>query len=474
MRMIVDGKHVDSSDSRFMEVFNPSTHETIDVVPFATAEDVEAMLTAAQRGKQSWGSMDVDARSDILTRAADIMSKNKERIAQLISTEQGKVIRMAREEAEKTQQIFRGYAQKARFMYGCVLPDSEGDMITVRREPLGVIACVIPFNFPAELFAHKVAPALAMGNSVVVKPASDTPLTDIYLVELLLEAGVPADAIQIVTGSGATIGRQIASSGKINGISVTGSTRVGTEIACCAAKNLTRVFLELGGNDAFIVFEDADINLAAAEAVNARTYNAGQVCCSAKRCIVQNSVREEFAQAVIREIQKLKVGNALSEESDIGPLINEAAAALAEEQVAAMVAQGAKVLTGGRRFNKTFFEPTVLYDVRPEMEIAKDLEVFAPVICIIGFETEEDAVRIANSSGYGLSGGVLSSDLQRATRVANQLDSGGVVAGGAGMYRTLHMPFGGHKRSGIGSEGFFNTLEEMSRTKNLVIRNLLR
>lgn len=457
-----------------IHVYNPSTHELIGTVPSATGEDVIRVLSVAQKGKQIWGEVNPDERCDILIKVADKIMEHKEELAKIVCCEQGKLLRDAVDEVAKAASLFKGYAEKARYMYGAVLPDNDSDMILVRHEPLGVIACVIPFNFPVELIAQKVAPALATGNAVVVKPASDTPLSAVYLLDLLHQAGVPEEVAQLITGSGAIVGDLIAASPLINGISLTGSTEVGINIANCASQNLTQTFLELGGNDALVIFEDVDVETAVNEAIAARTYNAGQVCCSTKRCVVHNSIKEKFAALAAEKMKNLKVGNAMNPTSDLGPLINENAAITAEKQIAEMVSLGARCLTGGHHFNKTYFEPTVMTDVTPDMPVAKDMEIFAPLVTIIGFETEEEAINIVNQSKYGLSGGVMSADMARGIRVATKIDSGGVVVGGAGMYRTNHMPFGGHKMSGYGTEGFLNTLEEMTKTKSLVLKNVLK
>lgn len=471
--MIIGGQHVEASDHASFPVYDPSTHEQIDSVPSAAAEDVERMLSIAQHGCNDWGRKSVEERCAVLRTAASCLYDAREKIADLICREQGKIRKLALDEAVKASQLFLGYAEKAQHWYGHLLPDNGPDMIVVRREPIGVVACVIPFNFPAELFAQKVAPALAAGNSVVVKPASDTPLTDLYLVELLLSCGIPETALQIVTGSGNTIGRILSTSDRIQAISLTGSTQVGVDIACSAAKNLTRTFLELGGNDAMIVLDDADLDRAAEEAVAARIYNAGQVCCSTKRCVVHSAVADAFIERVLARMKHLHTGSAADPSSDLGPLINESAALEAECQVAETIALGARCLLGGHHFNQTYFEPTVLADVTPDMPIARDLEVFAPVIPIIKFETDEQAVNIVNASCYGLSGGVMTKNVARGIQLACQIDAGGVIVGGAGMYRTNDMPFGGHKKSGLGTEGFYATLEEMVKTKSIVLRNVL-
>ena len=294
------------------------------------------------------------------------------------------------------------------------------------------------------------------------------------IVELCLECGVPGNVLQLVTGGGAVVGDMLVNSDGINAISLTGSTAVGRGIAKAGAETLKRIFLELGGNDPFIVFEDADMELAVADAVQGRVQNAGQTCCAPKRFLVQNSVKEEFIQRVIQRLENLKLGSPLDEATELGSLISPKAAREVKRQVDLTVAQGAKLLYGGDLYDESYFEPTVLDQVTPEMEVACNMEIFGPVLPIIGFDTEEEAVRIANHTIFGLQAGVMSRDMKRVMRVASQLECGGVVINGSGNYRHTDQPFGGWKMSGIGREGISVTLDEMTQEKSYILKNILR
>lgn len=471
MKMICSGKKIDSSDGKTIDVFNPITHELLDTVPSATPEDADRILTAAQKGAKIWGSKTAEDRAKILFHAADELMKEQKTIADLLTKETGKPINQSMGCVDIASQLFRGYAEQVKYLYGHVLPGTD-DFITVHHEPLGVVACIMPFNFPIEMYGHKAAPALAAGNAVVVKPASDTPLATIYMTEVLIRSGIPAEALHVITGSGGVVGSALSDSPKVNGISLTGSTPVGINIMEHAAKNMTRTFMELGGNDGVIIFDDADLDLAVSEAVNGRIYNAGQVCCAPKRFIVHNKIRKEFAVKLVERVLALKIGDPFDTANDMGCLISESAAADVEKQVNDTIVEGAKCLCGGKRYDKTFYQPTVLVDVTPDMSVAKDMEIFGPVFPIIGFNTDEEALQILNQSSYGLSSGVITSDIKRGLRTARQMDAGGAIINGVGMYRTIYMPFGGHKMSGIGTEGLLETLKEMVRTKSIVFRGL--
>ncbi|MGI6037587.1 MAG: aldehyde dehydrogenase family protein [Limnochordia bacterium] len=476
MKMIIGGQQVDAKDGKVVEILNPATNEIIDTVPSATVEDVERALDIAQEGKKIWADTPLHERCRILMVFADLVEKNKEELAVLLCKETGKAIREARTEIGGIPNMVRAYAERAKHLYGSWLSDShpgtERDIILTRREPLGVVVCVVPFNFPASSLCHKIAPALAMGNSVICKPPSDNPLNNIRLVELLLEAGVPGSVAQILTGSGAVLGKQLISTPKVNAVSLTGSTEVGVTVTEYASKYLHHVMLELGGNDALIVFEDADLDLLMKELLQSRASCAGQICSSTKRLLVQNSIKEEVAQRLVETLSAIRVGDPMDPETDIGCLISEKAAMEVEKQVQHTIEQGAKCILGGKRFNGTFFEMTVLVDVTPEMDIAKDMEVFGPVFPIIGFETLEEAISIANASKYGLMGGVMTKDLDKAMKVAFSLETGGAIINGAGRYRTPDFPFGGCKMSGIGREGASTTLEEMSQIKSIVLKGV--
>ncbi|MBU9734984.1 aldehyde dehydrogenase family protein [Diplocloster agilis] len=475
MKMTINGEKVDSSDQKTMEVWDPAAHAVIDTVPCASTEDLDRALQAAQMGKEIWGDTPVQKRTEILCRAAELIEKEKKELATLLVRETGKIYPQAEEEIDNAVALFSGYAQKVRHIYDSVLPDAEAkSIIMVKREPVGVVACIVPYNFPIDLYSHKVAPALAAGNAVIVKPASDTPLADIYLTDLLIRAGVPAPAIQVVTGKGSVVGNYLAESPLVNAVSLTGSTQAGISVREASAKNLSRVYLELGGNDAMIIFDDVDPKEAAKEAVNGRILNAGQACCSAKRFLVQKGIKDAFIRELSAILSGIKIGDPFDPDTQMGALINETAAVEVERAVRETVAAGAVCVLGGKRFNRNYFEPTILDQVTREMDIARNQEVFGPVFPVIAFDTAEEAIEIANQSHYGLSGGIMCGDLEKAYYIAGKLDTGGVILNGSGLYRTFDMPFGGHKLSGMGNEGFYNTLDEMFKVKSIVFKNFCK
>lgn len=479
MKMLIGGNSVNSSDGKLIEVYNPSTHEFIDTVPSATQEDVERVIEIAVEGKRIWADTPIYKRAEVLLRFADLVEKNKKELSTISSSEMGKPIAQSEDEVDIVARLFRGYVEKIKHTYGKTMPDSaqpgvENDILFTKKEPLGIVVCLVPFNFPLELYAQKAAPALAAGNAIIAKPASDTPLGAIRMTELMIEAGVPGSVAQIITGKGSSVGQWLCTNPKINAISLTGSTEVGIALAKYASDHLHRVFLELGGNDAVVIFDDADIDHAVEEVVFGRTFNSGQVCCASKRFIVQSGIKEKFTMKLVERLKKIKIGDPFENGVDMGPLVSERAAEDVEKQINHTISQGAKCIYGGKRFNKTFFEPTVLVDVTPEMDIAKNLEVFGPVFPIIGFDTLYEAMNIVNTSQYGLMGGVITADINKAMKVAARMESGGVVVNGCSVYRTADMPFGGYKKSGIGREGISHTLEEMTQEKTIVLKGILR
>ena len=477
MKMFIDGKRAEARDGAAIQVMNSATLEWIDSVPRATVEDVQEAIDAAQRGKKRWAGTPVHERVRIMQRCADAIDARREELARSLSTEMGKIIREARPEIRVCAQILRGFAEKAAHHYGQTMTEyqvgTEKDIIFTRKEPLGVVACVSPFNYPVELCTQKMAAALAAGNAVIIKPASDNPLTIMKMVEICLEAGIPGDVLQLLTGSGAVVGNLLAESPQIDAISLTGSTEVGISVAQAGAKTLKRVFLELGGNDPFIVFDDADLEHAIKDAVAGRVQNAGQTCCSPKRFIVQDTVRQAFIDGAVDRIRQLKLGSPLDEATDFGSLISERAAQDVQKQVELTIAQGARLVCGGKAYNKTYFEPTILDGVTMDMDVATDLEIFGPVLPIISFHTEEEAIAIANATCYGLQAGVMTRNINRAMRVASALQCGGVVINSSGNYRHLDQPFGGYKMSGLGREGVSVTLDEMTQEKSYILKNVL-
>ncbi|MHC4250215.1 MAG: aldehyde dehydrogenase family protein [Planctomycetota bacterium] len=477
MKMLIGGEKVDASDGGTIEVTNPATGELIDTVPAATMDDVKKALDYAREGAKMWSATHLHERARILTEFSQVVQEHKTDISRQLSRQMGKIIGEAEWEVDSVTSLFKGYSEKALHMLAHSMPigaeeGTENDIMFTKREPLGVVLCIVPFNFPCDLFAHKVAPALIAGNAVIVRPSCQNPMDCIRLVELLIECGVPGKAIQILTCN-RDEGTALISSPKIDAVSFTGSTAVGIKLSQAAATNLTRVFLELGGNDPFLVFGDADIDRAVEESVASRILNVGQTCCATKRFIVQNSVKEKYTEKLIVALKKLKMGDPLDPETTLGSMVSAKAAKTVDEQIGKTIEQGAKCPLRGELTDGAWMGPTVLTDVTPEMDIAVDMEVFGPVFPVIGFDTLEEAVEIANRSMYGLSGGVMSGDVRTEMKVASQLECGGAVTNGSGLYRTPSMAFGGFKMSGAAREGISATLEEMTQSKTYVIKGAL-
>ena len=477
MKMFINGLWRDSADGSTIQVLNSATQEMIDTVPQATESDVLEAISAAQEWKKVWAQTPVHERCRILYRCADAIDASREPLARSLSTEMGKIIRESRGEIRVCAQIFRGFAEAAAHHYGKTMTDyqigTEKDILFTRHEPLGVVACISPFNYPVELASQKIAAALAAGNAVIVKPASDNPLTLMTIIGICIAQGIPGNVLQVVTGRGGTVGSLLADSTMINAISLTGSTEVGLTVAERGIKTLKRVFMELGGNDPFIVLDDADLQKSVDAAVSGRLQNAGQTCCSPKRFLVHESLHDAFVQGMMDAFARVRHGSPLDDETEYGCLISERAALEVERQIQHTVEQGAKLLCGGHAYNTTYFEPTILDGVTLEMDVARDLEVFGPVFPVITFKTDEEAIEIANATKYGLQAGVMSRSAERAMRVAAGLQCGGVVINASGNYRHLEQPFGGWKMSGLGREGVCTTLEEMTQEKTYILKNIL-
>ena len=479
MKMFIGGKAVDATGNKTIDVLNSATQEKIDTIPAAAPEDIKRAIEIAQKGKKLWANTPMHERAKILLKCADVLEAHVEELAVLLSTEMGKVIREARGEVDCAVQILRAYVEKAKHFYGETMttdsqPSCDKDIIFTRREPLGTVACISPFNYPVELCMHKVASALSVGNSVIIKPATDNPLTLIRITELMLNTGVPGEVLQIITGQGSVIGNILVESEHIDAVSFTGSTEVGQKIASIATRTLKHIFLELGGNDPFIVFDDADMEAAINECVASRIQNAGQTCCAPKRFLIQNNIKETFVSKLLERLGKVRNGSPLDENTDMGSLINPAAALEIKQQVELTISQGAKCIHGGNLLKPTYYEPTVLVNVTPEMDISKDMEVFGPVFPILGFDTEEEALAIANDTSYGLNASVFTGDMKRAIRVASMLECGSVVINGSGCYRNIDQPHGGRKMTGLGREGICCTLEEMTQTKAYILKGILQ
>ena len=477
MKNLIGYEWKDASNGAVIEVVNPAKQELIDTVPNVTLEDVDTAVKVAQIEQKKWEKVSIYDRADILYKFVDLVEENKERLARLLSDETGKPIKEARGEIANVRIGVRGFVEKAKHLYDNSVPvgqeaGQEKTMQVTKRYPLGVIAAIIPFNFPSDLFCQKVPPALMMGNSIIVKPSNYNPLTLIEYVKLMIEAGVPAGVIQVLTGDGPIVGQALAGHPGVHLVSLTGGTAAGIQTMGTASKNLTHVMLELGGNDAFIFLEDGDMDLAVKETIWGRLYNGGQVCCASKRFLIHNSRKAEFISRMKEVIENLKVGDPSKEDTDMGPMVNINAAKRIEEQVNQMVAEGANIVCGGKR-EDAYYYPTILDNVTKDMEVAKDMEIFGPVISVIGFDTIDEAIEIANQSSYGLCGCVFTSNYPLGMQIADKLECGGAVINGASFYRSFEMPFGGWKHSGIGNEGVMTTLQEMSRLKTIVMKNIL-
>ena len=376
MKMIINGKKVDSESKQTFDVTNPATGEVIESVPKATEKDIKSAVDAAVDGQKVWAAFPVWQRAEVLKKFLDLVEVNKEDLAQTLCAENGKPISEARGEIGNIHIGFSGFIEHAKHYYGSIIPQGteqgqDANLQLVTREPIGVVACIIPFNFPCDLFDQKVAPALMMGNAAIVLPSSDNPLTLMKLTEILVEAGVPNGAIQCLTAPGAVKSAAVTDP-RVHLVTLTGSTEVGIDTAKLCAENLTHSALELGGNDAFIVLEDGDVDLAVEELVWGRMYNTGQVCCASKRFLVHNSLKDEFAKKTVERIKKLKVGMPVDESTQIGCLISEKAAIKVEKQVEQTVEQGGKIILGGKR-DGAFYEPTVIVDVPKTADVAKDM-----------------------------------------------------------------------------------------------------
>lgn len=477
MKMIINNKFVDSSDNTTINIVNPFTGLVIDTVPNATEKDVDKAVKIAKKAQVKWAQVPVHEKVGKFKKFLDLVDKNKVTLAKTLCQETGKPLAQAKAEIGNIRIGFEAFMEKAKHLYGNVIPygteaGQECTLQYTQREPLGVVAAIIPFNFPCDLFDQKVAPALLAGNAVIVKPPHQNPLTLVKLTELLNSTGVTVGALQVITGEGEKSGSALMNHPMVDKVTFTGSTRVGILTAKACAERLAHTSLELGGNDAFIVCNDADIDLAVEEVVWGRMYNTGQVCCASKRFLVQRDVKDLFVKKLVTRLKKLKQGDPMTD-VDLGTLVTESAAKRVEEQIKHVVEQGGKVVLGGKR-KKAFISATVIDDVPAISDVAIDEEIFGPVVPVIAFDTVEEAIEIANKSKFGLCGCVFTKDMNKAIKVANQLECGGAVINGASFHRSFEMPFGGYKFSGIGTEGVMSTFDAMTRTKTITLKNIIK
>jgi len=459
-------------------VLDPATGEELARVPNFGAAETSAAIDAAHAAFPGWAAMLAKERGAVLRRWFELVQAHAEELAHLMSAEQGKPLFEARGEVAYGASFIEFFAEEAKRVYGETIPSPRKDArVLVIKQPLGVVAAITPWNFPLAMITRKVAPAIAVGCTVVLKPAPDTPLTALALMQLAAEAGLPAGVMNMVTSDtegAAAIGKEMTSNPLVRGIGFTGSTRVGKLLMEQSAGTLKKVSLELGGNAPFIVFDDADLDRAVEGAIASKYRNTGQTCVCANRILVQDGVYDAFAEKLAARVRDMKVGRATEAEVMQGPLINEQALRKVEAHVADAVEKGAKVVTGGKRHSlgRTFYEPTVLTGVTSEMQLANE-ETFGPVAGLFRFQTEDEAIAIANDTPSGLASYFYTRDLGRAWRVSEGLEYG-MVGVNAGVISTEVAPFGGVKESGLGREGSHHGTEEFVEMKYIMMAELDR
>ena len=463
MEMLINGEHVSDMDTS--DVINPYTGEVIDTVPISHLNNVDKAIEAANNAKASLQEMSAFKISNKLFNVVEKLNENREDFAQLLTKEVGKPISESYVELDRSIETLKLAAEEAKRIYGESVPldaglNGKGFFAFTQKLPLGVVAAITPFNYPLNLTIHKIAPAIAAKNTVIIKPPTDAPLTVMKFAELVNEE-FPEGVINTITGYGSEVGDALVASEKIDKITFTGSVTTGLLISQRAG--MKKVTLELGGNDPLIVLDDADVDAAVKGVINGAYLNAGQVCMGVKRIIVQEGIYEEFKNKLVDETSKIKMGDPMDKTTQLGTLISEKAAKQVEETVNNAVNDGAEILIGGKRDN-AFYEATVVDKVTPDMDLVVN-ETFGPVAPLIKVKTVDEAIQIANATEYGLQSGVFTQNYRNALRCANEIESGTVFVNKQSTFRTDNMPFGGFKSSGCGKEGIKYAVEEMTRTK---------
>jgi len=467
MKMYVAGQWIDKAQK--IDVLNPYDNSVIDTVPRADAADVDRALQSAVRGARVMAGLPGYERWKILKKAAEIMAARNEELGQLISKEEGKIIAEGRLEASRAVETIMGSGEEAKRIHGETVPldgapGGAGKFGVTLRVPCGVVVAISPFNFPLNLVCHKVGPALAAGNAVVVKPATDTPLSALKLTEILLEAGLPPEGIQCLTGSGGEIGDALVSDKRVRKITFTGSRDVGERI--CRLAGIKKVTMELGSNSPVIVMPDADLDRVAAAVAATGYANAGQVCISTQRVLTAGKVYGDFLDVLNPRVAALTTGNQLDEKTKVGPMVREKDAVRVEEWVREAVSSGARVVVGGQR-RGAIYAPTVVADVKPDMRISCD-ELFGPVVAVTPFNNIDEAIALANDTIYGLAAGIFTENLEWAMKFAREVQSGNLHINWGPQWRADLMPYGGLKESGFGKEGPRYAVEEMTELKMVV------
>lgn len=455
---------------RAIDVRNPFNDDVIDTVPHGTADDVTDAIGGLIAGAAEMRRLSAYQRGEILDRAAARMLERQEDLARTISLEEGKILAESRMEARRAAEVIQVSAEEARRLAGEMVPldgveNGQGKLGLTLRVPCGIVAAITPFNFPLNLVTHKVGPAIAGGNAVLIKPASDTPLSALKLVEILLDAGLPPAVIACLTGPGGELGQAICEDERVRKISFTGSYEVGDRI--CRMAGMKRVTMELGSNSPVIIMDDADLETAAKAVCMTGYANAGQTCISSQRILTSNRVGDDFLDALRAHVDALLVGDQLDEATKVGPMIREQDAARVEEWINEAVEAGASLVTGGRR-QGTLYQPTILDRVEPDMRVSRE-ELFGPAVAISRFDDIERAIAMANDSRFGLAAGIFTQDIDRAMRFAKEVDCGNIHINWASQWRADAMPYGGLKQSGMGKEGPAYAVREMTEEKMIVL-----
>ncbi|PPC03021.1 NAD-dependent succinate-semialdehyde dehydrogenase [Acinetobacter pittii] len=462
----VAGKWCDADHQQTSEILNPATLEIIGTVPNMGKAEAERAIEAAKEAWPLWKNKTAKDRSIILKKWFDLIISNADELAFILTSEQGKPLAEAKGEILYAASFIEWFAEEAKRVYGDIIPSPYPDArIVVNKQPIGVVAAITPWNFPAAMITRKVAPALAAGCPCIVKPAPETPFTALALVDLAVQAGVPAEIFSVITGDAVHIGDAIFESDVVRKFTFTGSTPVGKMLLERSAKTLKKVSLELGGNAPFIVFDDADLDAAIEGALIAKFRNAGQTCVCVNRFLVQAGIYEKFIAAISQKIQNFNIGNGLEAGHDIGPLINANAVKKVEAHIQDALDKNGRLVIGGKRHTagELFFEPTLIADVTADMDVATQ-ETFGPLAAVFKFETEQQAVEMANATEFGLAAYCYTKDLGRAWRMSEQLEYG-MVGINKGLISNEVAPFGGIKQSGLGREGSKYGIEDYLEIK---------
>jgi succinate-semialdehyde dehydrogenase / glutarate-semialdehyde dehydrogenase len=462
----IDGVWLDADTGRTITVTNPADGSVVGTVPEMGAAEAERAVAAADAALPAWRAKTGKERAVVLRRWFDLMIANADDLAAIMTAEQGKPLAEAKGEILYAASFLEWFAEEGKRIYGDVMPHPQGDKrIVVMKQPIGVTAAITPWNFPAAMITRKAGPALAAGCTMVLKPASQTPLSALALAVLAERAGVPKGVFGVITGSARAIGGVLSESPRVRKLSFTGSTEIGRVLMKQSADTIKKLSLELGGNAPFIVFDDADLDAAVDGAMASKYRNAGQTCVCANRLLVQDSVYDAFVEKLVAKVRALTVGNGAAAGITTGPLIDDAAVAKVEEHVTDAVAKGAKVAVGGRRhaLGGQFYEPTVLTDVTPAMKVTRE-ETFGPVAPIFRFKDEAEAIALANDTEFGLAAYFYARDMGRVWRVAEAIESG-MVGVNVGIISNEVGPFGGVKQSGLGREGSKYGIDEYLEIK---------